>query len=59
MKIIFENGQLRNPEVSIILIDWSVRESCHILDYLNTQTVERNKYEILWIEYYDRKLKDN
>lgn len=55
MKILFKNPELKGVKVSIILIDWSVRESFHILDYLNSQTVERNKYEIIWIEYYDRK----
>lgn len=58
MKILFENKELRKPKLSIILIDWSVRHSFHILDYLNNQTVERDKYEIIWIEYYDRKSKE-
>ncbi|HOK57268.1 MAG TPA: hypothetical protein PKV21_07980 [bacterium] len=55
MKILYKNENLRNPEVSIILIDWSVRHSFHILEYLNNQTIDRNNYEIIWIEYYDRK----
>ncbi|MCX8082085.1 MAG: hypothetical protein N3D17_01615 [bacterium] len=54
MKIIYRNYNLKNPEVSIILIDWSVRHSFHILDYLNQQTVPRDRYEIIWIEYYSR-----
>lgn len=58
MKMIFQNKNLQNPIVSIILIDWSVRHSFHILYYLNKQTVERKKYEIIWIEYYDRKPKE-
>jgi len=45
-------------EVSIILLDWKVRESFHILDYLNQQTVPRFNYEIIWIEYYNRKPKE-
>jgi len=45
-------------EVSIILLDWKVRESFHILDYLNQQTVPRSNYEIIWIEYYNRKPKE-
>lgn len=44
----------QNPEVSIILLDWSCRESCHSIDYLNSQTVSRKRYEIIWIEYYNR-----
>ena len=41
--------------VSIVLIDWSCRESFHALDYLNDQTVDRDAYEIIWIEYYKRR----
>lgn len=44
----------QNPKLSIILLDWSCRESFHSLFYLNSQTVPRDQYEILWIEYYHR-----
>jgi len=40
-------------KVSIILTDWSVRESYHAIDYLNRQTILRQYYEIIWVEYYD------
>lgn len=43
------------PKLSIILLDWSCRESYHSLDYLNTQTVDRGRYEIIWIEFYGRR----
>ena len=43
-----------NPVLSIILLDWSCRESFHSLDYLNNQSVPRDRYEIIWIEYYGR-----
>ncbi len=42
-------------KVSVILLDWSVRESFHSLQYLNRQTVDRSRYELIWIEFYDRK----
>jgi hypothetical protein len=42
------------PRVSIILLDWSCRESIQSLEYLNHQSVPRELYEILWIEYYSR-----
>jgi len=42
-------------KVSVILLDWSVRESFHSLSYLNQQTVDRSQYELIWIEFYDRK----
>ena len=43
------------PKVSIILIDWGVRESFHCLHYLNRQTADRRDYELIWLEFYDRK----
>jgi hypothetical protein len=42
----------RPIELSIVLVDWSVRHSHHALDYLARQTVERERYELIWIEYY-------
>lgn len=53
MKALLNNCFSSNPRVSVVLLDWSVRESFHILDYLDRQTVPRSQYEILWIEYYD------
>lgn len=50
----FENKRAFSPKVSIILLDWSCRESFHMLDYFSRQTAPREKYEILWIEYYQR-----
>lgn len=42
-------------KVSYILIDWSVRDNFGSVEDLNKQTVSRNEYEIIWVEYY-RKL---
>ena len=42
------------PEVSLVLLDWSVRESFHILHYLAQQTVSRDRFEVIVIEYYSR-----
>jgi hypothetical protein len=58
MKLVFENTSLKQPIVSIVLLDWSVRESYHVLDYLHRQTVPKERYEIIWIEYYDRRAKE-
>jgi hypothetical protein len=38
----------------LILLDWSCRESFHSLHYLARQSVPREAYEIVWIEYYSR-----
>jgi hypothetical protein len=42
-------------KLSVILLDWNVRESFHSLHYLNEQTVDRSLYELIWIEFYERK----
>lgn len=55
MQIVFKSDQIVSPEVSIVLLDWSCRESFHILDYLQKQTISRTQYEVIWIEYYDRR----
>lgn len=52
-KTLYRN-QTENPLLSIILLDWSCRESFHSLEYLNKQTVQRDYYEIIWLEYYNR-----
>jgi Glycosyl transferase family 2 len=44
--------------VSIILLDWGVRESFHSIRYLNNQTVPRSDYELLWIEFYEHRPPD-
>lgn len=54
MEIVFRHVP-RRPDVSIVLLDWSVRESFHSIDYLNQQTVARDRYELIWIEYGDRR----
>ena len=41
--------------LSIILLDWGVRESFHSLHYLNRQSVARDQYELIWLEFYGRK----
>ncbi len=43
------------PRMSIVLIDWSVRESFHILHYLARQAVPHSFFEVIVIEYYDRR----
>ncbi|MBF0511048.1 MAG: radical SAM protein [Candidatus Omnitrophica bacterium] len=54
MQILFKNKKLQSPKLSFVLLDWSCRQSFHMLDYLNDQTVARDCFEIIWIEYYDR-----
>ena len=55
MEILFESSLTEKPKVSFILLDWSCRESFHMLHYLNQQNVPRGNYEIIWIEYYNRR----
>jgi hypothetical protein len=42
------------PKISLILLDWSVRESFHLFHYLSQQTVPRDAFEVTVIEYYSR-----
>lgn len=55
MDVLYKTDFIRRPDVSIILLDWSVRESFHTLEYLNHQRIDRSRYQIVWIEYYDRR----
>jgi len=55
MEILFEHGLAERPKVSFVLLDWSCRESFHMFHYLNQQNVPRDNYEIIWIEYYNRR----
>jgi hypothetical protein len=55
MEFVLNSPPARQPRVSFLLLDWSCRESLHILDYLNNQTVPRDQYEILWVEYYQKR----
>jgi hypothetical protein len=43
-----------SPKVSVVLLDWSCRESLHALDWLNQQDLPRQDYELIWIDLYDR-----
>jgi hypothetical protein len=43
-----------SPKVSLILLDWSVRESFHLLHYLEKQDVPRDAFEVVVVEYYSR-----
>src|SRR6266496_3403291 len=39
-------------KLSVILIDWGARASFHSLHYLNRQTLPRDRYELIWLEFY-------
>lgn len=54
MRVLHRTEFAEPPEVSLILLDWNVRESFHSLEYLNHQRFDRRRYEIIWIEYYER-----
>lgn len=54
MEIIFDS-QNPSTELSIILLDWSCRESFHTLECLSKQNIPRESYEVIWVEYYGRR----
>ncbi len=53
MKFVKQSNRAQ-PKVSLILLDWSVRESFHLLNYLSRQDVDRDLFEVIIIEYYSR-----
>lgn len=53
MRFVKKSARAR-PALSLVLLDWSVRESFHLLDYLRRQRVPRDAFEVIVIEYYDR-----
>ncbi len=48
------NNKNANPNISLILLDWSVREQFHIFEWLDKQDVPRESYELIWVELYNR-----
>ena len=57
-RVLFDRALPAIPKVSLILLDWSCRESFHIFDYLQKQDVPREWFEVLWIEYFDLEAPD-
>ena len=55
MKIQFDNPAISRPQISLVLLDWSCRESFHVFNYLSKQSIPRDQYEVIWIEYYGRR----
>lgn len=53
MKFVKQSRRPR-PRVTLVLLDWSVRESFHLMHYLKTQTVPRDDFEVMILEYYSR-----
>ncbi len=51
MNILFDSG-INKPRISLILLDWTCRESFHIFEYLSKQSVTKYNYENIWIECY-------
>jgi hypothetical protein len=49
------NRRRAGCKLSVILIDWQVRESFHSLHYLNRQTADRDLYELIWLEFYEHR----
>src|SRR2546421_12853432 len=43
-----------SPLVSIILLDWNCRERFQALEWLPTQNIPRDQYELIWLELSDR-----
>jgi hypothetical protein len=53
MRFLKRSGR-EHPQLSLVLLDWSVRESFHLLHYLGRQTAGRDAFEVIIIEFYGR-----
>lgn len=40
--------------ISVITWDASFRESYHTVDFFNQQTLSKNKFEFIWVEFYSK-----
>src|SRR5574337_1091815 len=54
MRVLRRRTAPARPDVSVILLDWSVRESFHTLEYLGRQRIDRDRFEVVWVEFYGR-----
>lgn len=57
-RVLYDRPFAQRPRVSLVLLDWSCRESFHIFDYLAQQDVPREQFEVIWIEYYGLEASD-
>jgi len=55
VEILYSREPQAPPDVTFVLLDWSCRESYHTLDYLARQSLPRSRYEVIWIEYYQKR----
>lgn len=53
MKLV-KASKRQKPKVSLILLDWEVRESFHLCHYLAKQNVPRDDFEVVLVEYYSK-----
>lgn len=51
MRVLKKSAKKR-PRVSLILLDWGVRESFHLLHYLGKQTIPRQDFEVILVEFH-------
>lgn len=49
---LLKESKRSQPTLSLVFLDWSVRESFHSLHYLSRQTIQRDDFEIIIVEYY-------
>ena len=53
-----QNNKTQNKKtvnkISVIMVDGGFREKFHMIDSLNQQRLAKDKYELLWIEFYSK-----
>ncbi|MCD6415720.1 MAG: glycosyltransferase [Planctomycetes bacterium] len=45
---------MADPIISVIMVDGGFRESFHAVDYFSEQSLARDRFEIIWVDYTDR-----
>ena len=42
------------PDISVVMVDGLFRESFHAVDFFCNQSLSRDRYELIWVEFFDR-----
>jgi len=42
------------PLLTVLMVDGSFREHFHSLDYFCNQTISKNQFELIWVEFYNK-----
>lgn len=49
-----KGGYVKHPKISVITWDAGFRENFHTIDSFANQTIPKEDYEFIWVDYYDK-----